>query len=310
MHLHNPADPGEGVVVSNERCMKGKSASYVRHLVVDISSTRLRGAFRAGQSFGVIPPGVDAKGRPHQVRLYSIAAPTEGEDGHGCHVSTTVKRTIDEHWETHKLFLGVASNFLCDLNPGDTIKVTGPSGKRFVLPVDAAAHDYVFFATGTGIAPFRGMLMDLFGRDGSRCPAGRAPRVVLVMGAPYDTDLIYDDWLRDLEQRQPTFRYLTALSRQPQQDTGRGLYVQDRLRTHGDLLTGILTSDRSLVYICGIAGMELGILQELSRVLTPDALEPFLTVDPEVRGQEGAWAKSMLHRQLKVSRRVFMEVYS
>ncbi|GMV27269.1 MAG: hypothetical protein AMXMBFR58_33000 [Phycisphaerae bacterium] len=307
MHLHTPADPGTGTVVLSESCMKGKSASFVRHLVVDVSQTRLAGAFLAGQSFGVLPPGVDEKGRPHQVRLYSISAPSTGEDGQGMHVSTTVKRTIDEHWETHRLFTGVASNYLCDLKPGDPVKVTGPNGKRFLLPVAKDDHDYIFFATGTGIAPFRGMLLELLEPRSGPPTTGR---VVLIMGAPYDTDLLYDDYFTDLARRHPNFQYLTALSRQPQQDVSRKLYVQHRLETHARELNPLLESPRTLIYICGLAGMELGIYQQLVRGLPAEAADQYLTIAPEVRGDIASWNRTLLNRQIKATRRVFTEVYS
>ena len=43
------------------------------------------------------------------------------QDGQGRVVSTIVKRLIDEHWEHHRLYTGVCSNYLCDLQPGDTV---------------------------------------------------------------------------------------------------------------------------------------------------------------------------------------------
>ncbi|MFG0275858.1 MAG: hypothetical protein ACF8QF_12470, partial [Phycisphaerales bacterium] len=162
MHLVRPTEPAVGVVTRNELCTSGrKAAGFVRHIEIDVSRTPLAGNFRAGQSFGVIPPGEDGRGRPHSVRLYSIASPSRGEDGEGKVLSTTVKRTIDEHWDTHELFLGVASNYLCNLHEGDEVRVTGPNGKRFLLPEKPGEHDYLFIATGTGIAPFRGMVAEL-----------------------------------------------------------------------------------------------------------------------------------------------------
>src|SRR5262245_57070354 len=124
MHLHSPAEPAVGVCVINERCTERKSAHFVRHVAFDVTGTKLAGNFRAGQSFGVLPPGLDEKGRSHKLRLYSIASPSCGEDGKGNIVATTVKRTIDEHWETGKLFLGIASNYLCDLKLGDKVQLT------------------------------------------------------------------------------------------------------------------------------------------------------------------------------------------
>ncbi len=302
MHLVRPTEPVIGRVVKNEVCTSRKAAGFVRHVEIDVSGTALEGSFRAGQSFGVIPPGMDEHGQPHKVRLYSIAAPTRGEDGGGKVVSTTVKRTIDEHWETHRLFLGVASNFLCDLHEGDDVAVSGPNGKRFLLPADAAAHDYVFFATGTGIAPFRGMLLDLI-------EAGFPSRVALIMGAAYETDLLYHDFFLRAQEQHEHFTYLTALSRQPQPDGHGPMYVQRRLITEREALLPLVSSERTLIYICGIAGMELGILQELAKSLTSDALEQYLHVEPAARGDVQSWERRMLHKQVKPTRRVFMEVY-
>ncbi len=245
--------PTSGVTAS------GKSAGFIRHLVIDVSKTSLAGNFVSGQSFGVLPPGLDAHGKPHKLRLYSIASPSVGEDGQGKVLSTTVKRTIEEHNETGKLFLGVASNFLCDTKPGDEVRVTGPNGKRFVLPADPGAHDYVFFATGTGIAPFRGMVMELLKRKvGSR--------IILVMGSPYATDLLYHKDFGAWQEEHKNFTYMTAISRERNADAP-AMYCHERLRHSRDVILPALERERTLVYICGIAGMELGVFQRLTTEL-------------------------------------------
>lgn len=302
MHLHTPASPATGTVVSSSRCTRSKSTSFVRHVAIDVSQTSIAGAIRPGQSFGVIPPGVDESGRPHKLRLYSVASPTRGEDGDGKVIATTVKRTIDEHWESHKLFLGVASNYLCDLQVGDSVTVTGPSGKRFIIPAEPEAHDYVFVATGTGIAPFRGMILDLL-------ESNTKSRIALVMGVPYANDLLYDDALNDLAARHPNFSYITALSRERQPDGAPPMYVQNRLETHRDLLGSMLSADRGLIYICGLAGMELGIFQQLARTLPPSQLDAYLEVDSDAMGSIEAWERRMIHKKVRPTRRIFTEVY-
>ena len=83
MHVVMPNAPTRAKVHSTRLCLKGKSASFIRHVEIDIAGTPLEGSFRAGQSFGVVPAGVDAAGKPHKVRLYSLASPSWGEDGHG-----------------------------------------------------------------------------------------------------------------------------------------------------------------------------------------------------------------------------------
>lgn len=308
MHLALPASPVTATVVETTRCTLGtgrggaaKSSGVVRHISFDITGTALAGAFRPGQSFGVIPPGVDAKGSPHKLRLYSLASPTRGEDGRGNVVATTVKRLLDEEWETHKLFTGVCSNYLCDLKPGDTVLLTGPSGKRFVLPKDPGDHDYVFFATGTGIAPFRGMVMDVL-------ESGAASKVVLVMGSAYASDLIYHEQFEGLAAAHKNFTYLPTISRHVGPAADRTLYVQDRLSTHRDLLGPILTSERGLVYVCGIAGMEMGILRGMHASLSPEAFAQYLRADPEFQDPK-TWERKLLNRKVNPTRRVFLEVY-
>jgi ferredoxin--NADP+ reductase len=302
-HLVSPAEPVVGRVVSNRVCTAArKAAGFVRHIEIDVSGTPLAGSWRAGQSFGVVPPGTDDKGKPHKLRLYSIAAPTGGETGDGTILSTTVKRTIDEHWESHALFLGVCSNYLCDLREGDPVHLTGPAGKRFILPAEHDRHDYLFIATGTGIAPFRGMLMDL-------ASAGSTGRATLVMGAPYRTDLLYDAELREMERQHPWFRYRTAISREITEDQPRPMYVQDRIEADATAMRDLLASERTLVYICGIAGMELGVLRTLWTLLPPQHRSQYLQIADDVPADPAQWDRRMIPRQIKPTKRVFMEVY-
>jgi len=299
-----PKAPVECVVRASRICTRSRKASgFVRHIEIDVSGTPLEGAWVAGQSFGVIPPGGDERGTSHKLRLYSIAAPTGGETGDGTILSTTTKRLIDEDWESHQLRLGVCSNYLCDLREGDTVQITGPAGKRFVLPSDPGAHDYLFFATGTGIAPFRGMVMDL-------ANASMPSRVDLVMGSPYETDLLYDDDLNAIHNRFPDrFRYRTAISRHTTPDQPGGMYIQDRLEHDADELAPRLRDERTLVYVCGIAGMELGIFRAMARMLDPETLSHYLSIDPDIAQDPDAWERGMIPRRIKPTSRMMLEVY-
>lgn len=303
MHLYRPTEPTLATVVRNEVCTSAKKAAgFVRHIELDVSGTLLEGKCLPGQSIGVLAEGLDAMGKPHKLRLYSLASPTRGEDGHGKIISTTVKRTIDEHWDSHALFLGVCSNYLCDRKVGDKVRVSGPNGKKFILPEQVNAADYIFIATGTGIAPFRGMLIDLL-------EAGCTRDIVLLMGAPYATDLLYHDFLLGLAQKHRNFHYITAISRE-RNDTHDRLYVQDRLRTERDRLMPVLARGDSLIYICGLAGMELGVFQELALQLSPSALGHYLEVDNAAMSDIRRWNRSMLHKEVRPTRRVLMEVYA
>lgn len=308
MHVYKPSEPATAVVVKNELATASKKAAgFARHIEFDLTGTNLIGKFIPGQSIGIIPPGADSRGLSHKLRLYSVSSPSAGEDGQGRVVSTIVKRLIDEHWEHHRLYTGVCSNYLCDLQPGDTVKITGPAGKKFVLPRDVNAHDYLFFATGTGIAPFRGMVKDLLA-------AGCTSRIALVMGSPYATDLLYDDYFRSVSAKHTNFVYLPTISRERNGGGEHGkMYVQDRLSKDTGVLMPMLERGReggTLIYICGLAGMELGIFKALATRLPGDALGQYLDVDAEAMAKVEGWERSMLHKQIRPTRRVFMEVYS
>lgn len=303
MNIVRPNAPAVARVVKNDLCtVSRKSAGFVRHIEFDVSGTALAGSFRVGQAFGVIPPGVDDGGKPYKVRLYSIACPSAGEDGAGAVLSTTVKRTIDEHWDTHQLFLGVASNYLCDRQIGDEVSVTGPNGKRFLLPTDPDEHDYLFIATGTGIAPFRGMVKELL--DG-----GCTRRITLLMGSPYHSDLLYHGDFLSLQDQHENFTYLTAVSRERDEAGRPGMYVHQRLAIEQDRIMPTLESGCTLIYICGVAGMEVGIYQALAGSLTGEALRQYLRCEPEALSSVASWSRASLHHAVKLSDRVFVEVY-
>mgnify|MGYP001179585893 CR=1 FL=1 len=303
MHIYRPSEPVIARITKSEICTARKAAGFVRHVEIDISGTNLVGNIIPGQSIGVLAPGTDAKGRPHAVRLYSVASPRRGEDGHGNIISPAVKLTGDGRGKTPGPSPGLRSNSPGHPKEGARTRLSGPAGKKFVLPADSGSYDYIFFATGTGIAPFRGMLMDLLH---SNAPS----KIALVMGSPYATDLLYDAYFRQMAAEHKRFTYLTATSRERQADGHDPMYVQDRIATNKDQLMAMLSSERTLIYVCGIAGMELGIFQKMAAILPQHALEQYLRVDPTAMGDIRSWTRKNLHREVKPTHRVFLEVYA
>lgn len=296
LNIYTPKNPVEVTVVENRIITRESSPNIIRHMTFDISGTELVNRVRVGQSLGVLPPGKNEKGRPHKLRLYSVSSPTKGEGGKPHLVSTTVKRTIEEF--RNKLYLGVASNYLADLAPGDKLKVTGPSGRRFLLPENARDFNYLFFATGTGIAPFRGMIQELFEKDYKN-------DCTLIFGCPYRTDLLYSDYFEDLDARNPNFYYLKCISREARRSDGSKHYVQCKLSDEVDLLSPILSKPNTLIYICGLKGMEEGIYKEL---INQDLLE-YLEIKEELPADLNSLDNREFKRLVKPSVRTFEEVY-
>lgn len=298
LNIHTPKDPVEATVVENYICTNESSPNYVRHMTFDISGTDLEGRLRIGQSIGVLPPGENERGRPYKLRLYSISSPTEGENGKTHLVSTTVKRTIEET-DDNSLYLGVASNYLADLEVGDTLKLTGPSGRRFLLPENPVDYNYLFFATGTGIAPYRGMIMELL-------ESGVSNDVLLIFGCPYRTDLIYAEYFEEMDKKHENFNYLPYISREDRREDGSKKYVQTCLWDDRKLLDPVLQQENTLLYICGLKGME----KEIYRGLAKKGLTEYLDIRKEARDKKPEeWDKKDLRRRVKPSDRVFVEVY-
>lgn len=297
LNIYSPKDPTEITVVENYVCTKESSPNFVRHITFDVSGTDLEGRVRVGQAIGVLPPGEDKRGKAHKLRLYSISSPTKGEGGKSNLISTTVKRVIEEI--DGKLYKGICSNYLCDLKPGDKLKATGPSGRRFLLPENADDFNYVFFATGTGIAPFRGMIQELL-------ESGFKGHIALVFGCPYRTDFIYPELFYELEKEHENFQYITCVSREDRRADGTKKYVQSSIIDCQDQLNPIFEQDNTLIYICGLKGMETGIYQNLAI----NGFTEYLLIKDEYEDLDPAkWDWEEMRRKVKPGPRLFEEVY-
>jgi len=106
-----------------------------------------------------MPAGEDANGKPHKLRLYSIASTRHGDNFNGNTVSLCVRQL--QYEKDGETINGVCSTYLCDIKPGDKVKITGPVGKEMLLPDEEDAN-IVMLATGTGIAPMRAYLRRMF----------------------------------------------------------------------------------------------------------------------------------------------------
>ena len=77
VNIYRPNAPFIGKCLSNEELVKEGGIGTCRHLTFDISGGDLR--YLEGQSIGIIPDGTDDKGKPHKLRLYSIASTRHGD---------------------------------------------------------------------------------------------------------------------------------------------------------------------------------------------------------------------------------------
>jgi benzoyl-CoA 2,3-dioxygenase component A len=245
VNLYTPARPATATVSGNLRLTAGGAASDIRHIVLDFGATAF--PVLEGQTVGIIPPGVDASGRPHHVRLYSVASPRDGERPRYNNLSLTVKRVTEDH--QGKPVHGVASNYLCDLRKGDTVQVVGPYGTTFLMPNHPGAS-LLMVCTGTGSAPMRAMTE----RRRRRVALKEGGELMLFFGARSEGELPYFGPLMKLPR--DFIDVNLAFSRVPGQPKR---YVQDLIRTRSAEVVRKLTDENCYVYICGLKEMESGV---------------------------------------------------
>lgn len=248
-NLYKPTKPGTAFVRETER-LTPDSCDEVRHIVIDLAGLDYR--YLEGQSLGILPPGADERGKGHKIRLYSIASTRSGDDGGGMTASLCVKRAISLDPVTGAIYKGIASNYLCDLRPGDPVLVTGPAGKAFVLPEDPTAN-LILIATGTGIAPFRAFLRRIYREQGDW-----AGKVTLIFGARTRAELLYAEEFESYRDR-PGYTFVSALSREQSTADGKRMYVQHRLAERIEEVWPLLDCENTYMYVCGLKGMEDGI---------------------------------------------------
>jgi ferredoxin-NADP reductase len=137
---------------------------------------------------------------------------------------------------------GFLSNWLCDLEEGEIVQFHGPHG---MFTLRQPHQDSVLIATGTGIAPFRGMVHWLFEKP-ERHDGGE---YWLVYGTRHEDGLYYRDEFLAIERVHANFHYVPTLSRGSDEWAGLRGYVQDHVR-------GIVGGRRDMqAYICGLHQM-------------------------------------------------------
>jgi ferredoxin--NADP+ reductase len=273
VNVYKNKEPFVGKIVSTKRIVGPKATGETCHIVIDHKG---KFPYWEGQSWGVIPPGVREKdGKPHSVRLYSIASTRYGDDMTGNTGSLCVRRAT--YWcpelkADDPAKKGICSNFLCDTNPGDEVMMTGPAGKVMLMPEEDPTTDYIMVATGTGIAPYRGFVRRLFTE---KTPAGKAYKgeAWLFLGVANSDALLYDDEWQEVKKNYPdNFRLDYALSREQENKKGGKMYIQDKVEEYADEIFEKLEKGAH-IYFCGLKGMMPGIQDMLQTVAKKKGLD-------------------------------------
>ena len=96
--------------------------------------------------------------------------------------------------------------FFEEVKIGTPIKFKGPDG-GFVLP-EKTEKDLVMICTGTGIAPFRSMVWDLYNKGETH------HNIHLIFGTRFENGILYKNEMEALMDKMPGFKFEAALSRE------------------------------------------------------------------------------------------------
>lgn len=278
------SNPYEAKVVASERITPENDEVEVRHIVLEIDDPSF--SFKEGQSMAVLAPPAGDFGNDLHVRLYSIASSAEGESGDKKQFAIAVRRCfyIDEF--SGEKMKGVASNYLCDLKPGDALKLAGPYGLAFTLPEDPNIN-LLMIGMGTGIAPFRAFAKKIYATAG-----GWKGQVRLFFGAKRGLELIYmneekNDFTNYYDEE--TFKAFEALSPRPAMDEPVAL---DRtIEENGKEVWEMVQSPLTNVYVAGL----------------PAAAEALDKAMSNIAGSEEVWRRTK--EDLKSKGRWFELIY-
>jgi CDP-4-dehydro-6-deoxyglucose reductase, E3 len=143
---------------------------------------------------------------------------------------------------------GAGSNFLHTIVAPTVLSMIGPEG---LFTLQKLERPLLMVATGTGISPFRSILL----------AHEELPETLVLFGHRTEQDLLYRDDFVAIERRRTNFRYVPTLSRAPESWTGRRGYVQEHLPEMVRALGGDCD-----VYVCGLNKM----IQRVRGVLKND----------------------------------------
>jgi CDP-4-dehydro-6-deoxyglucose reductase len=202
-------------------------APDIRHFVFAVENVPTF-AFKPGQ-FVSFTETMD--GKPI-TRAYSIASIPNGDRFELC-----LNLVKDGRFSPH----------LFQMKPGDSVPMKGPVG---TFTLRSPERDALFIATGTGIAPIRGILQDA-------AQLGSTARRTLLFGVRHEHGLLYREEFETMAGVLDGFRFEPTLTLPGDAWKGRTGRVQTHL---DDLLEGRTDLD---VYVCGLREMVDGVREML-----------------------------------------------
>lgn len=234
----------EATVVSSVR-ITAEDRDEVRRIRLSVDDPAFR--FSVGQTIGVVVPGPHPFGNAFHTRRYSIASGQAGHSGDAVELELLVRRCFGIDEVSGERYPGIASNFLCDAGQGQRITITGPYRSPFRMPPDDHAN-ILMIGTGTGVAPFRGFVQQIYRERG-----GWNGQVRLYYGARNGMDLLYEnDAQGDLTNYydEVSFKAFRAVITRPYASDADSLHAA--VKDHAAEIWEFMQQPDTYVYLAGL----------------------------------------------------------
>jgi Na+-transporting NADH:ubiquinone oxidoreductase subunit F len=155
---------------------------------------------------------------------------------------------------------GICSSYIFSRKPGDKVMVSGPYGEFHIKKTN---REMMFIGGGAGMAPLRSMIFDQFltkhtDRKASYWYGARSLR-----------EVFYDDELKDIEKKNPNFKFHLALSEPMKEDnwTGYTGFIHQVALDH--YLSKHPEPEDIEYYLCGPPMMNTAVLKMLDQLGVP-----------------------------------------
>ncbi|KAJ7692444.1 cytochrome P450 [Mycena rosella] len=182
-------------------------------------------------------------------------------------------------------FLGVASNYLASLRPGDRVQMAvRPSAAAFHPPADPSIP-VVMFCAGSGLAPMRGFIQE---RAAQKATGRAVGKMLLFFGCRSpEQDFLYSDsdlaeWIKEgVVDVRPAFSRSTA-------DSAGCKYVQDRIvKDSADIIAA--SRNNAVFFTCGSGavakGIKAGLVEVIKRADDIDSEEAMTKFEKITKGR-------------------------
>lgn len=152
---------------------------------------------------------------------------------------------------------GIGSQFLTNLEFGSEIEFLGPMGV-FTLDKSGKENEVVFVATGSGVTPFRSMILDMLQEKHDTRP------IILYWGLRHADQLFWQDEFVQLAETFENFNFTPILSRPPED------WPLSRGRVTDILSAKEINIQSAGYYLCGSAPM----IQDTKSILLEKGVPP------------------------------------